>query len=73
MNYWTQELPRVSGYYWFAYEWGQDAKIQWIEVDDEDRQYVAVWDYSEDGEVCLLIADGYYYSAYPIITLPWEN
>lgn len=68
-NYWTQELPKVSGYYWFAYECDADGRIKYFNVCDGR---VSAWDYYEDEDYELLTEDGYYYSAHPIEDLPWR-
>ncbi|QDP50363.1 MAG: hypothetical protein Tp178MES00d2C33159851_153 [Prokaryotic dsDNA virus sp.] len=68
-NTWTQELPKVSGYYWFSYEYEDIPSISWFEVEYDG---VSIWDHYDDGPRFMQSDFGYWYSAHPIETLPWR-
>ena len=50
-NDWTQELPKVSGYYWFSYEYEDIPSISWFEV---EHGVVSVWNHYDDGPRFML-------------------
>ena len=67
-NYWTQELPKESGYYWFAMNYEDVPVCLYWEV---SHGIVETYGYFYNDPLTCDGSEGYYFSAYSIEPIQW--
>lgn len=68
---WTEDLPKKSGYYWFAECYEDTQRIIWVDCQND---IVSTFDMNCYDEICVFNEDnGYWFSSQPIPVFGWEN